>query len=221
MKFVARGVISAALFIWAGQAQAITNLAANGSFEQVDASAVFTNGVAQVTGRNTTVLPGWRVPGRAQLKINRNYVASDGNTSIDLSGFGGYISTALNNFVVGKTYRVSFDLSGNPDATVDPMLELSATGYGRLTGFTFHRPQGQAASNMGWVRVFADFVAYNTSHEIGFSNDNLSENRDFGPVIDNVVISGTVPEPQNWALFIIGFGLIGAMSRHGVTQHAA
>jgi hypothetical protein len=34
-------------------------------------------------------------------------------------------------------------------------------------------------------------------------------------------MSEPVPEPQNWALFIIGFGLIGFVSRRKATRQTA
>jgi hypothetical protein len=156
-----------------------------------------------------------------QYKANRKYDASAGKISIDLSGTRGRLQQSITKFVVGKTYRVSFDLSGNPAATVDPLLRLTVSGITPVTDFTFARPGGQTASNMGWMRVATDFIATNTRHVIYFENGNLTANTNFGPVIDNVIIGEALPEPQNWALFIIGFGLIGVVSRRSATRQAA
>ena len=156
-----------------------------------------------------------------QYKANRKYDASAGKISIDLSGTRGRLQQSITKFVVGKTYRVSFDLSGNPAATVDPLLRLTVSGITPVTDFTFARPGGQTASNMGWMRVATDFIATRSLHIIYFANADYSSTTNNGPVIDNVFIGAAVPEPQNWALFIIGFGLIGVVSRRKATLQTA
>jgi hypothetical protein len=74
---------------------------------------------------------------------------------------------------------------------------------------------------MGWARVATNFIATNRSHRISFYNGSITATNYFGPVIDNVFIGAAVPEPQDWVLFIIGLGMIGAVSRRRVTQQAA
>ncbi|MEY3268733.1 MAG: hypothetical protein RL480_1493, partial [Pseudomonadota bacterium] len=86
MKFATTALIPAAMALSAVPAQAATNLMMNGSFEQTLASTVFVDGVAQINGSNTTAFPGWQTYGTYQYKANRNYDASAGKTSIDLSG---------------------------------------------------------------------------------------------------------------------------------------
>ena len=221
MKIAIQGLVAAALAVSAGQAQAVTNMVTNGSFELTSAGAVFNGGVAEITTTNSTALTNWATSGGSQFKLNRNYDASAGKTSLDLSGANGGVLTSISNFMVGKTYRVSFDLSGNPGATVNPIVGVRASGYTQTTNLTFTRPVGQTAADMGWVRVAYDFVATDTLHRVLFTNANLAANKTFGPVIDNVIIGEAVPEPQNWALFIIGFGLIGAVSRRKAAQQAA
>ena len=221
MKLAVYGLVAAALALSAGRAQAVTNMAVNGSFELTSAGAIFDGGVAQITSTNSTALTNWATSGGSQFKLNRNYDASAGKTSLDLSGTSGGVLNSIDKFVVGKTYRVSFDLAGNPGATVNPIVGVRASGYTQTKNITFTRPVGQTAADMGWMRVAYDFVATDTLHRLLFTNANLVANRTFGPVIDNVIIAEAVPEPQNWALFIIGFGLIGAVSRRKVAQQAA
>ncbi|MFZ4109286.1 MAG: DUF642 domain-containing protein [Polymorphobacter sp.] len=228
MRFFTYGVMAAAMALSASQAQAVTNLITNGSFETVGASTVFTNGVATILGANNTVLPGWTgLTGRAYM-INRNYDASAGKNSIDLSHTtggpdccNGTISTTVSGFVVNRTYRLSFDLSGKPGGTVDPVLNLLIPG--RISrDYTFSRPVDQTALNMGWQRVFHQFRALQTQYTVQFKNNNTTnELRFFGPVIDNVIMAEAIPEPHNWALFIIGFGLTGTILRRRVAQQAA
>ena len=221
MKFATTALIPAAMALSAVPAQAATDLMRNGSFEQTLASTVFVDGVAQINGSNTTAFPGWQTYGTSQYKANRNYDASAGKTSIDLSGPRALIVQQFFNLQVGKTYRVSLDLSGNPAATVDPVLKLYFQNITPVNNFTFVRPAGQTASNMGWVRVAASFIATQTSHIVYFANANSFATADNGPVIDNIFMSEPVPEPQNWALFIIGFGLIGFVSRRKATRQTA
>ena len=226
MRFFTHGVMAAAMALSASQAQAVTNLITNGSFETVGASTVFTNGVATIFDADPAALPGWTgLTGRV-LMLNRNYDASAGKNSIDLSHVdlpnccNGTISTTVSGFVIGRFYRLSFDLSGNPGATVDPVLNLLIPG--RINrNYTFSRPVDQTALNMGWQRVFHQFRALQTQYTVQFKNNNLQGNHLFGPVIDNVIMAEAIPEPHNWALFIIGFGLTGTILRGKVAQQAA
>ena len=61
-----------------------------------------------------------------------------------------------------------------------------------------------------------NFVAQGATTSIVFAADNAGTA--YGPVIDNVSASfvsapNGVPEPKAWAMFISGFGLIGAVAR--------
>ena len=222
MKFATSAMISAAMALSAVPAQAAINLITNGSFEQIDPSVVFVDGVAQINGSNSTALTRWQTYGSYQYKINRNYNASAGKTSVDLSGPRALIVPFnLRNLEVGKKYHIAVDLSGNPAATVNPVLKVSVLTNTPIHTYTFSAPAGPTASNMGWVRVAADFIATQSLHIIYFANANYSSTTNNGPVIDNVFIGAAVPEPQNWALFIIGFGLIGVVSRRKATRQTA
>jgi hypothetical protein len=219
MKFATSAMISAAMALSAVPAQAAINLITNGSFEQIGPSVVFVDGVAQINGINSTALTRWQTHATFQYKINRNYDASAGKTSVDLSGPRALILPFnLRNLEVGKKYHIAVDLSGNPAATVNPVLKVSVLSN---STHTFAAPAGPTASNMGWVRVAADFIATQTVHIIHFANADPNSTTNNGPVIDNVFIGAAVPEPQNWALFIIGFGVIGVVSRRKATRQTA
>ncbi len=136
----------------ATSAQAVVNLIKNGSFETVDPALSFNaNGVIQVTGSNTTALPFWAVSASNQYKINEFYDAQAGRNSVDLSGTAGSLYQDVTGLTIGTTYKVSFSLSGNPLATVDPTVELRLAGVASPFGpFSFDSPVGQTAANMGW-----------------------------------------------------------------------
>jgi hypothetical protein len=53
------------------------------------------------------------------------------------------------------------------------------------------------------------------------TNANATANRPYGPVIDNVILTEVIPEPQTWALFVLGLGVVGSgipvRNRHAVS----
>jgi hypothetical protein len=206
----------------ATSAQAVVNLIKNGSFETVDPALSFNaNGVIHVTGSNTTALPFWAVIASNQYKINEFYDAQAGRNSVDLSGTAGSLYQDVTGLTIGTTYKVSFSLSGNPLATVDPTVELRLAGVASPFGtFSFDSPAGQTAANMGWVRRAANFVATSTSHRLLIRNTLTGADRDRGPVIDNVWLT-VLPEPGTWLMMVAGFGLVGHAVRRQRRAFAA
>jgi hypothetical protein len=101
----------------------------------------------------------------------------------------------VNGFVVGQTYKMSFDISRNDECGADD----TKTGYARIygngldTGIQFSVPAGQA----GWSTQSFVFVAFATSHKIYIGSTSSGA---CGPLLDNVIVdvtTDTAPIAQN------------------------
>jgi choice-of-anchor C domain-containing protein len=202
--FLAAGIAALAL---AAAAPAGAVAIVNGSFENasVNPGAGFTT-----LGNGSTAIDGWVVGGLGVDYIGGYWQAADGVRSIDLSGNNkGGISQVLNGLTVGQVYTVHFDLAGNPDGGSPTKVAVASDGGSQSSVFFF--PQaGNTKADMGWTPEMFSFTATDTSAKLTFS---ATVNDAFGPALDNVSITGGVPEPASWALMIMGFGGVGAAMR--------
>jgi hypothetical protein len=152
-------------------------------------------------------------------------------------GYGGYFRSNSYSFEAGDTIRVNFDVGGNQvddqdfdfwsagfqfdqttvltnigtnfygvDVNYGPDTIFYATQFGDVIGSAL--PMGRrsvffTASQAGIFAFVTDAQSYNGT----------------GPIIDNIEISRTgvaaVPEPAEWSLMILGFGMVGTMARRG------
>ena len=208
--------VFAALMAVAVPASAAVNLIKNGSFE------LGTNpgSILQVTGANVTAVTDWGVGTGFQFNYAGDaYNAAAGDRSIDLSGNSGNIYQQVGGLTVGKHYSVSFALSNKPGATVGAIVRVSTPGTSVQTFAFTGNPV--TAGDMEWQRVAYRFIATAKSQRVSFLNANATANRPYGPIIDNVIMTEVIPEPQTWALFVLGFGLVGSgmrvRNRHAVS----
>ena len=198
-----RKIIAAAVIgLMATASQAVTIV--NGSFE----NGTFTAAPFDTLAGGDSSITGWTIGDAGVDWIGSYWQASDGNRSLDLSAVsGGSVSQAITT-EIGKTYRVSFDLAGNPDGGPYPkQLLVTVDGvdpgnYSFLTGST-------SRLNMGWVGKTYRFTATSTSSLLKFTS---LANTPSGPALDNVSISA-VPEASTWVMLVAGFGLVGFTAR--------
>jgi len=177
----------------------------NGSFETgtyVDGGA----GFEQLNAGDTSI-DGWTVDAGSVDWIGTYWPAQDGSMSIDMSGAdAGAISQTFAT-TIGNTYTVSFYLSGNPAGppTVKT-LDVSATG-GTVGQYTFD-VTGNTLANMNWTAEVYSFLATSTSTTLSFVSTTPGV---FGPAIDNVAVTETVPTKSDckqggWQTMIDGVG---------------
>ena len=163
----------------------------NGSFETgtyVDGGS----GFEQLNAGDTSIT-GWTVDAGSVDWIGTYWPAQDGSMSIDMSGVdAGTISQTIAT-TIGNTYTVSFFLSGNPAGlpTVKT-LDVSATG-GATASYTYD-VTGNDLTNMNWTQETYTFLATSASTTLSFVSTTAGG---FGPAIDNVVITETVPTKSN------------------------
>jgi hypothetical protein len=212
------GLALAASALLATGAQAVTVV--NSSFEQ---GVAITGGSVFLPAPpiDTTSIPGWRILSNGvDYADSTLWDASAGSRSLELAGSSsGGVQQAINNaFVVGKQYRIRWDMSVNPFAANGTYQALvSATGGGGQF-FSYTKTAANTPTNMLYQNYEYIWTAANVSSSFQFrSRGNGSQ----GVVIDNVSIS-LVPEPAQWMLLIAGFGMTGyAMRRRRIRTVAA
>ena len=130
-----------------------TNLIQNGSFE----TATVNPGPFLQLNAGSTVITGWTVSQGTIDYIGTAWQASEGARSLDLQGLasGGIQQTF--NTTIGETYRVTFDLAGNPFGG-SAIKEMRVSAGGSSADFSFDIT-GKSNSNMGWLSKSWDFTA--------------------------------------------------------------
>lgn len=183
------------------------NLIQNGSFETatVNPGASFI-GLDAVS----TVITGWTVSQGSIDYIGALWQASNGSRSLDLSGGNAGRIQQTFNTTVGGTYRVTFDLAGNPNAS--PIIkDMRVSAGGSSADFSFNTT-GKSSSNMGWLSKSWDFTANSTTTTLEF----ISLTNSFaGPALDNVSVialssppPSPIPEPSS-VLGLLSLGVLG------------
>ena len=197
----AAALMSSAAF--AQTASAAVNLITNGGFEV----GAFDPGVFTTVFAGSTDITGWTIGPHSVDYIGTYWQASEGARSIDLSGNQpGSVAQTITT-VAGVTYKVTFDLAGNPDA--GPVLKaLAVSSVGPSQNFFFNTT-GASHGDMNWTASSFTFTANAASTTLMFASATQDA---FGPALDNVSVSA-IPEPATWAMMIIGFGAVGAVAR--------
>ncbi|PZN96321.1 MAG: PEP-CTERM sorting domain-containing protein [Alphaproteobacteria bacterium] len=207
---------------FAAPASAVTLI--NGSFELSGNPNAGPRGYTEVSPGSLEIL-GWTVGGAGVDLVGSNYWdASDGIQSVDLSRRGaGSISQSFAT-VVGVTYLVTFDLSGNPFGGVDDKITVISFSGNDPVEQVYSVSAANSPTNMLWETYGFSFTASALTSTLTFTS---AEGNRFGPALDNVAITGddgagaTIPEPSTWAMLVIGFGLVGVARRRRATAVAA
>lgn len=211
------------------------NLITNGSFEDGTYSS---NDPFITLNQGSTAITGWTVKSGSIDWINTYWNASDGSKSLDLAGYyqHGLISTTFN-ATVGQTYRVQFDMAGNPDQPYAKSLVSVSTGDLPPSSHIFTFDQGtNNKNNMGWETKYFDFVAQapgaNPGDSIavtlmfgdvtgqlinGVPDLSLDPNESWGAALDNVRVD-PVPEPSTFLLLGAGLAGVAGLRRKSRSQ---
>ena len=188
------------------------NLLINGGFEKPIVTLID----GSYAHRNGTELAGWTAfsswQGIVQFRYPYidyiHYIPSEGLQAVQLEVPGDWIMQSFAT-VVGQTYRLTFDLSMQPnDASTAVGISVgsvSATRTGTSEAFT---PQ-----------VGIDFVADSALTTLKFESPvTVNEfGRDF-PQLDKVSVTA-IPEPEDYLLMLAGLGVLGLVARR--RRHAA
>ncbi|TRU45149.1 MAG: choice-of-anchor C family protein [Microcystis aeruginosa Ma_QC_Ch_20071001_S25] len=180
-----------------------TNLIQNGSFE----TATVNPGPFLQLNAGSTVITGWTVSQGSIDYIGTFWQASEGARSIDLQGLASGTIEQTFNTTIGATYRVTFDLAGNPFGN-PTIRQMRVRAGGSSADFSFDIT-GKSPSNVGWVSKSWDFTANSTTTTLEFIGLGSGTN---GPALDNVSVialsSPSIPEPSSM-LGLLGLGVLG------------
>lgn len=188
------------------QAATITN----GSFETGTAPGAV--GYRTINAVNSTAIDGWTVTSGSIDYISTYWTASDGRRSIDMSGGNvGTISTTITDLIVGYTYELLFDLSGNPAGA--PPVKTVSVSVGSTGGvFTYDTSAGTpptSLTDMNWITQSLVFVATGSTALLTFASGTGTA---YGPALDNVRVSA-VPLPAGGLLLLSGLAGFAALRR--------
>src|SRR6188768_1069150 len=110
--------------------------------------------------------------------------------SVDLSGADAGSWSQSFDTTIGNTYTVAFLLSGNPAGGVPLLTTLEVSATGGTTGMYSHDTTGSDLTTMVWTPETYEFLATSATTTISFASTTAGP---FGPAIDNVVVTETVP----------------------------
>ncbi len=170
----------------------------NGGFELGTVAGTYVT----VNAGDSTTITDWSVATGTVDYINSYWQPSEGSRNVDLNGVTAGTITQNLTTVIGAKYDVTFDLSGNPDSTSDtnhpywsPSLKTVAVGATGTSSQSFSfdtAVEGNTLANMMWKPKAYSFVATATTTTLSFASQISGA---FGPAVDNIVITETLPAP--------------------------
>lgn len=171
----------------------------NGDFELPNISGNFTT---YNTGAN---IGGWVVTSGSVDLINNYWQPASGGQSLDTAGnINGTIQQTVAT-TAGQLYRLTFDMSGNPDGL--PTIKSLLVTFGSASQTFLFNTAGITKSNMKWTLMTWDVVATGASTLLSFASAD-SPTTAYGAALDNVALV-PVPEPATviaGALLLLPFG---------------
>ena len=234
-----------ALMLIASSAQAqLTNLVTNGSFEITPLA----DGVSKKLGTNAT---GWTTnsysflvaPGKGDVQMNNGggdatlklwstknggkdfvpasspdggrYIAADSAYQV------GPIKQTINDLTVGSQYTLSFYYAAGQQYHFNgPTYDSWKVSFGDQT-------QETPIINLGnhefadWRQASFTYTATSTSQVLSFLAAGGPNGLPPFVLLDGVSITAAVPEPEEWAMMLVGVGLVGFQVRRKQKKSAA
>jgi choice-of-anchor C domain-containing protein len=154
-----------------------------------------------------STLPGgpWVVTGASVDLIGTYWQSPSGpsppNGSVDLDGNApGGVEQTIFGLTSGKTYTLSFWLSGNPDGA--PATKSVDVSIGSVVSDNFTYTIGSNThADMMYALKTVTFTA-GASNTLSFASQDVAS--PFGPVVGGVSIAA-IPEPSTWVMMLAGF----------------
>ena len=160
----------------------------------VSSGWVITNGMVDIIGNGGSFdfLPG-----------NGSYVDLDGSSSRS-----GQLSHTVN-LVAGHTYSLSFDLAGSQRGTTEMVdVKFGTT----MEQFTLSSGDGFSHHTMKFTALSSGLATFEYRNNQFGTNIVNNEGNHIGALLDNVAVTSG-PEPESYAMFMAGLGLMGFIAR--------
>ena len=206
-------IAALATLLSAGAASAATELVVNGSFESNSIGSSWA-AVSSVTGWTSSA------SGNSAFEIQK------GSTQ---GGVSGFMPTAANGVQylelntdrltsisqtistsAGSNYLLSFAYSGRPDTAGNASSLMNV--YWGNTLLTASPLVGTTTPT--WQTFSQSVSALGASTVLRFESVGPASASSYGSYLDNVSLSvSAVPEPQTWAMMLLGLGLMGFIAR--------
>jgi choice-of-anchor C domain-containing protein len=201
-------LVGACFVALAGSANA-AELVVNGGFNN-GATVSAPGGGFQTVGTGSSAITGWNIIGGDLDWIKGYWQSADGDGfSVDMNGDSpGAIAQTINT-VAGQAYTLTFAMSGNPDNFQgQTRVAIIGANGSSIGSANYSLSAGNSLGNMLWESRSFSFVADSATTQISFTSGNVGDNCCWGAAIDNVSVTGAVPEPATWAMMMSGlFGM--------------
>ena len=134
---------------------------------------------------------------------NGSYVDLDGT-----SARSGQLSHTVS-VEAGRTYSLSFDLAGSHRGTT----ETVDVNFGTTTErFILASEDGFSHHTMNFTAISTGLATFEYLNNQFGTNIGNNEGNHIGALLDNVAVT-SVPEPESYAMFMAGLGLMGFIAR--------
>ena len=205
-------IAALASLVTAGAANAATELVVNGSFE----SDVISSPYAQLS-----TITGWTssVSGNTAFELQKgatqgglsgfNPVAADGKQYLELNTESLSSTSQTLATTAGSNYTLSFAYSGRPDTPGGANSLMNV-----YWGSTLLTPTSLIGNTGGvWQSYSQNLTALGSSTVLRFESIGPVSAPTYGSYLDNVSVMAAVPEPETYAMMLLGLGLLGFMAR--------
>ena len=196
----------------AGTANAATELVVNGSFE---------NNVISSSWAALSSVTGWTssASGNSAFEIQKgatqggqggfNPVAAAGTQYLELNAASLTSVSQSIATTAGGTYALSFAYSGRPDTPGGASSLMNV-----YWGSTLLTPTALIGNTSGvWQTYSQNVSALGSSTLLRFESIGPVSAPSYGSYLDNVSVTTAVPEPESYAMMLLGLGLLGFMAR--------
>jgi len=215
----------AAEFVQNGGFETLTSAAPAGQSFEFGASYIFGNAVADWQSNSTNAFNLlflnadpvnastrfsengqylWSAPG----PLTGNFVALDGD-----SNYNGPLTQMISGLTAGATYTLTFDWAAAQyaDRTGPTTEQLVATIGG--DSFSTAVKNNASQSSTGWFDESFTFKASGSNELLSFLSIGTPNGMPPVALLDNVSITGGVPEPATWGMMLVGVAGVGAIMR--------
>lgn len=156
---------------------------------------------------------GWTATAGDGIEV-QNHAAGDPLSETNLVELDSNNNSAMSQTIDAGVYTLDFFYSARPG------IPASSNGIDvLLNGTSIFNITGDGGNGTSWMEQTVNFTAAGPS-TLTFAATGQSDS--YGGYLDNISLSGAVPEPATWSMMLLGFGGIGfAMRRKRALVFAA